>query len=107
MGIDVTNDLAGKLPGILAPVVQALGRDLDTLSADEQAAIKQASDALSALLSDRIAQAGSVIQADLAPVMAESIAWRGLVAQVMATGIVGTIGGIPFTIKSGAAPVGA
>ncbi len=89
---DFTGDLGNKLtaavhdaldavPGIEAPILQTLKDSVASVIAAETAGI---------------AQIGSVIQADIAPLVEESKAWR----ELLANGFEGNVGGAPFIIRA-------
>ncbi len=83
--------LGDATPGISKLVDDLPG--IEKFTDDERSALTAG---ISKIAADSIAQAGSVIQADLAPLIEESKHWRA----IFAFGFVGSIGGIPFQIKA-------
>lgn len=84
----ISDKLIAAVPGIEGPIIAELHEDIAALIQAEK---------------DGISQAGAVIQADLAPALDESRAWRAAVKDLLTTGIVGSIGGIPFVVKAATA----
>lgn len=84
----------------LTALADKLGAIVASVGPEEQAVLTAAIGQLSDHGSALISQAGAAIQTDLAPLVNESGAWRMIAGQLLTTGISGTIGGIPFTIKA-------
>lgn len=91
-------DGAGAQAGTAA-VQQALAAlpGIEKFTDDERNALVQSMAAL-------LQQASAVVQADLKPLVDQSAAWYAMVAHyagmLTTTGIEGTIGGIPFTLRA-------